>query len=83
MKRITYTEKWNDSWFLNLPSDMKLIWVYLCDKCDAGRTWNPDIELAEYETGIQWNENAVFLTLGNHIKKLDDGRWMIFIENNS
>jgi hypothetical protein len=33
-KRLTDSNKWNDSWFTNLPMDIKLVWIYLLDACD-------------------------------------------------
>lgn len=32
--RFTNTDKWNDSWFSELPQFEKLFFIYLCDNCD-------------------------------------------------
>jgi len=34
MNRITSTDKWKDSWFLQLSPNGKLMFMYLCDNCD-------------------------------------------------
>jgi len=32
--RFTNTEKWSDTWFLELKPIQKLLFLYLCDQCD-------------------------------------------------
>ena len=34
MQRITDTNKWTDDWFLDLSPNGKLIFMFLCEKCD-------------------------------------------------
>ena len=33
-KRFTATEIWDEDWFLEMPTEYKLFWFYLKDKCD-------------------------------------------------
>ena len=33
-KRFTDSEKWKDEWFLSLPNDYRIIWLYIIDSCD-------------------------------------------------
>lgn len=51
-KRFTITEKWDDSWFWSLKPNEKLLWNYLCDKCDLAGFWEINIELAAVQTKI-------------------------------
>jgi hypothetical protein len=51
-KRFTITEKWEDSWFWQLKPYEKLLWNYLCDKCDLAGFWEINLELATVQTKI-------------------------------
>lgn len=51
-KRFTITEKWEDGWFWSLPPQQKLLWNYLCDKCDLAGFWEVNLELAAVQTKI-------------------------------
>ena len=33
-KRFTATEKWDDPDYLSLSAETKILWQYLCDKCN-------------------------------------------------
>jgi hypothetical protein len=34
MNRMTSPKKWQDSWFLSLPPNLKLLWIWCTDNCD-------------------------------------------------
>jgi hypothetical protein len=53
-KRFTETAKWEDDWFLGLSAMHKLLWFYLCDRCDHAGVW-------------QVSQNAVNLFLGSPV----------------
>lgn len=37
-RRYTDADKWHDEWFLSLPNDYRIVWLWLCDNCTpAGR----------------------------------------------
>jgi hypothetical protein len=74
--RDTDTEKWDDSWFQGLPLSSKLLWMYLCDKCDWSGVWKENRSLAEFQIGteIPWDE--VLKNFSDRITIIRD-RWFI------
>ncbi len=50
-KRLTDSEKWMDSWFRRLPTNCKILWVYILDRCDLAGVWEIDLELFELLSG--------------------------------
>jgi len=64
--RFTKTEKWNDSWFRNLPPDAKLAFLYLCDNCDCAGFWEIDTEAAEWHTKLP-NFSKILPTLAKSV----------------
>lgn len=81
MKRFTATEKWDKEWFRKLPLKHKVLWLYLCDRCDAAGVWEPDFELASFQIGSQVSEDDLAL-FGDRVEKLSEGKFWLtrFIE---
>lgn len=78
MKRMTATEKWEDRWFSSLSLKHKVLWQYLCDRCDAAGVWEPNERLAEFQTGIRginWDE--VRQVFAEKVRVLRNGRWWL------
>lgn len=50
-KRFTDTAKWEHAWFCELKPIQKLLWCYICDRCDAVGIWNVNFRLASFELG--------------------------------
>lgn len=84
-KRFTDTTKWNEDWFLDLPIQHKLFWIYICDNCDYAGVYKPNKKLFEFCVGYDIDDK-VFLESVNkekkRIKVLNNGRWYLlgFIE---
>lgn len=47
-KRYTETEKWNDKWFRALKPLEKLIFNFMCDRCDLAGFYQIDLEDMEF-----------------------------------
>ncbi len=78
MKRFTETQKWGDRWFSALPLKHKVIWLYLCDNCDAAGVWEPNIPLAEFQTGIKRVEwEGVRQAFDKTVRVLGNGKWWV------
>jgi len=81
-KRMTDAGKWNKRWFRTLPPHLKLMWLYICDSCDAAGIWSEDLELASFQIGIEISQDQYFEAFGNRFIRLDDDKVFVpgFIE---
>lgn len=78
MKRFTATEKWDDVWFRTLSPHLKLLWLYLCDKCDHAGVWNPDLDHAAYLIGSgKFCQEEALKAFGDRVTVLGNGRWFL------
>ena len=77
MKRFTETTKWDDPWFLDLPAFEKLLWIYLCDKCDNAGVIDLSLRKAAFELNGMGDVANGLETLGTRIRKLSHGKYFI------
>lgn len=77
MKRFTETEKWNDPWFRKLTPGQKLVWFYLCDRCDNAGVIDLDREMGEFLIGhaVKWDD--ILESFGHRIEILENGKLWI------
>jgi len=52
-KRFTETTKWDQDFFSNLSLKMKLVWIYICDKCDHAGIWDINLKLLSFQVSEQ------------------------------
>jgi hypothetical protein len=82
-KRFTDTEKWNDPWFRKLPSEYKLLWLFILDMCDVAGVWKADVELAGHYIMGRWDfykKDECKKFLGDRIYSFGEGdseRWFV------
>jgi len=76
MKRFTACEKWDKEWFQNLSLKHKLLWVYLCDRCDFAGVWEPNFSLASFQIGERICEEDL-QSFGGRIIKLECGKFWL------
>jgi len=75
-KRLTDSNKWNDSWFTNLPMDIKLVWIYLLDTCDHAGVYKTNIRLLKFQTGSERTEDELIEFFKERIYITGD-KWFI------
>lgn len=81
-KRFTETGKWDDSWFVDLPPEFKLAWLYVCDCCDASGVVDLSPRLANFKIGTEIDWDAFIEASGGRVERLDKCKLLIggFIE---
>lgn len=52
-RRMTATEKWQDTWFRRLKPSQKLMWLWMLDQCDIAGTLDIDLDLASFVIGTK------------------------------
>jgi len=76
-KRLTDTTKWQDAWFMDLPSKYKLFWLYICDNCDHAGIWKVNFKVASFHIGEHLEPSEVKRILSGRLKIISDEYWMI------
>lgn len=75
-KRLTDSTKWNDSWFTELPMDMKLVWIYILDTCDHAGVYKVNLKLLKFQTGTERTDTEIIEYLKERIYIKAD-KWFI------
>jgi hypothetical protein len=76
MKRFTETQKWEDPWFRKLKPEMKLLWIWVLDKCDNAGVVEPDIDLASFQIGYTYPMDTLS-EFNERIVNIDADKWFI------
>lgn len=76
MKRFTQTERWDDPWFRRLSPSAKLLWCWMCDKCDQAGVIDPDMDLASFQIGAKVGPSHI-LELGDRASLLSSGKLLL------
>lgn len=70
-KRFIDTGLFDDSWFMDLSSEGKILWIYCITKCDHAGILLINKKLAQVQTGITSLE-TVIKELDNHLLRLNE-----------
>jgi len=70
-KRFIDTELFDDEWFMELPKDCKIGFIYYITKCNHAGILDLNKKLFEFQTGVKWN--AVHKGLGNRLITVREG----------
>jgi hypothetical protein len=75
-KRFIDTGLFDDSWFMDLPKDCKLLWIYLITKCDHAGIIEFNSKLWQFQTGIKSIE-TVIKGLSNRLVTVNENYFFI------
>ena len=76
-KRFTDSRKWYDDWFLELPNEHKLLWIYLLDMCDHAGIFKPNIKLLNFCLNSDYTSDNLIKIFGDRLQLLKDGKVFI------
>jgi hypothetical protein len=76
-KRFTDTEKWRDSWFLDLSKESKLVFYYFCDNCNLAGFVDLHDKTISFQTGIDIKDlPKVYKELGKSVVFKNGFAWV-------
>jgi hypothetical protein len=76
-KRFTDTGTWQDEWFMNLPPEYKLAYMFIKDNCDQAGIWRPNKKLADMMIGCEVNWDDFLIEAGERVKIVSSGYWWL------
>jgi len=77
-KRFIDTELFNDEWFVDLPNDYKLLWIYIITNCNQAGILKVSYKLLNFYIGKSLEPSEVKRVLRGRIVEIDEGRkWFI------
>jgi hypothetical protein len=75
-KRFIDTGIFDDEWFMNLPKDSKLLWIYFITKCDHAGMIKVNERLCKLQTDIK-DLNETIKQLGNRLVTVNEHLYFI------
>jgi hypothetical protein len=81
-KRFTDTDKWSKNWFSGLDVKGKLLWLYLCDRCDCAGIIDINEKLISFQMGFKVSLKGIYTLLEGKVYPLGGSRVFLptFIE---
>lgn len=76
-KRFTCTDKWEDTWFSDLSSDMKLAWMYILDRCDHAGIWKRNFKNLRFHCHSEKTDDEITEIFSCRIIPFDNDKWFI------
>ncbi len=76
-KRFTCTEKWEDNWFSDLDSDMKLAWIYILDRCDHAGIWKRNFKNLRFHCDSEKSDQEILAVFEGRFVEINNDKWLI------
>lgn len=78
-KRFTDTNKWEKASFFELSNRLKLVWFYLCDRCDHAGIWEINLPLLEFHLKEKFSLSDLTDGLKDRIEVLDNHKQLSIV----
>ncbi len=75
-KRFIDTELFNDEWYMDLPKDAKILWLYMITKCSPAGFFKMNEKLCKVQTGITDIKGAL-KGLQRGLREVDTGAFFV------
>ena len=76
-KRCIDSSLFEKRWFRKLPTNVKLFYFYMLTKCDHAGMYDVDLELAEFQIGMDIDKDNILKHIGDHIEIIKDDKWFL------
>ena len=76
-KRFLDSSLFEKRWFRKLPSNIKLFYFYMLTNCDHAGMYDVDLELAEFQIGMEIDKDNILKHIGEHIEVIKNDKWFI------
>lgn len=76
-KRMTDTNKWDDPFYSDMPDNFKLVYNYICDKCDNVGVWKVNKRLVEFHINADINWDIFISYMGERLLIISEEKWWL------
>lgn len=77
MKRMIISGIWEDSWFMELNTKLKLLWIYIITKIDQRAVWEVNLKLASFHTGETYELKEIKRAYQGKFIEIQDKYWFV------
>lgn len=76
--RFTDCDIWESLWYMELSTEHKLFWRYLCDRCDNAGVWSVNSILAQAHLGFPIELDSALAALEEEVSPFASGKkWLL------
>lgn len=76
-KRFTDSNKWDDPFFTSLPNDIKLVWLYMLDKCDHAGIYKINFDMMKYQCNCKRSPEQILSFFRDRILRINGEKILI------
>ena len=76
-KIFTDKNKWEDPWFAELPPELKLLWLFLIDRCDNAGIWPVNRKYAEFAIGASVDWERAKVAFEGRVTEINPEKWFV------